>query len=124
MTGPGHSLPSRPSPGSDASADQGLQIERTVLAWRRTATAFVVAAAVAGRFLLPHLGGWAFLAPIGSAATVIIVAAAALRRRLPPSAAPAVLSSARAPGPWLAAVTLATAAGGLSVALAVLHASH
>ncbi|MCW3819625.1 DUF202 domain-containing protein [Micromonospora sp. DR5-3] len=119
---------SSPSPGPSAgpvsSADRGLQVERTVLAWRRTATAFVVAAAGVGRFLLPHLGGRIFLAAVVSAAAVVIVAAAALRRRLPPSTAPAVLSSARPPGPWLAAVALATAAGGLSVALAVLAGSH
>ncbi|WP_107074467.1 DUF202 domain-containing protein [Micromonospora sp. MH33] len=120
---PDSSPSASPSSGPVSSADRGLQLERTVLAWRRTATAFAVAAATAGRFLLPHLGGRIFLAAVVSAMTVVIVAAAALRRRLPPSDAPAVLSSARPPGPWLAAVTLATAAGGLSVALAVLHRS-
>ncbi|MCW3839835.1 DUF202 domain-containing protein [Micromonospora yasonensis] len=115
---------SGPSPGQVSSADPGLQVERTVLAWRRTAAAFVVAAAGAGRFLLPHLGGWIFLAAVVNATAVVIVAAAALRRRLPPAAAPAVLNSARPPGPWLAAVALATAVGGLSVALAALAGSH
>ncbi|WP_309233902.1 DUF202 domain-containing protein [Micromonospora sp. ATA51] len=113
-----------PSPGPVSSADRGLQVERTVLAWRRTAAALVVASAAVGRFLLPHLGGWIFLAAVVSATTAVIVAAAALRRRLPPSTASAVLSSARPPGPWLAAVALATAAGGLSVALSVLAGSH
>jgi uncharacterized membrane protein YidH (DUF202 family) len=98
-------------------------VERTVLAWRRTAASFVVAAAVAGRLLVPHLGGWAFLAAVGTAMTVI-VAAAALRRRLPHSDAPAEPGSALPSGPWLAAVTIATAVGGLSVAVAVLGRSH
>ncbi|MBM0224623.1 DUF202 domain-containing protein [Micromonospora sp. ATA51] len=99
-------------------------MERTVLAWRRTAASFVVAAAVAGRLLVPHLGGWAFLAAVGTAMTVVIVAAAALRRRLRHSDAPAEPGSALPSGPWLAAVTIATAVGGLSVAVAVLGADH
>ncbi|MBM0238268.1 DUF202 domain-containing protein [Micromonospora sp. ATA32] len=123
MTGVGSSPSSGTSPGSLSSGDRGLQVERTVLAWRRTATSFVVAAAVAGRLLVPHLGGWAFLAAVGTAMTVI-VAAAALRRRLPHSDAPAEPGSALPSGPWLAAVTIATAVGGLSVAVAVLGRSH
>ncbi|NES31656.1 DUF202 domain-containing protein [Micromonospora terminaliae] len=109
------------APGSARLDDGGLQVERTVLAWRRTAAAFVVAAAAAGRFLLPHHGGWVFLAATLSGATALVVVAAALRRRLPSSDAPAPPGSARPSGPWLAAVTLATAAGGLGVAVAVLH---
>ncbi|MET8311977.1 DUF202 domain-containing protein [Micromonospora sp. NPDC005173] len=121
---PGSSPSSDPSPGSFSSSDRGLQVERTVLAWRRTAASFVVAAAVAGRLLVAHLGGWVFLAAVVSAMAVVIVAAAALRRRLPRSAAPAEPGSALPPGPWLAAVSLATAVGGLSVAVAVLGISH
>lgn len=91
-----------------------------MLAWRRTTASFVVAAALAGRFLVPHLGGWVFLAAVACAMTAVIVAAAALRRRLTHSDAPAEPGSALPPGPWLAAVTLVTAVGGLSVAVAVL----
>ncbi|WP_141723240.1 hypothetical protein [Micromonospora matsumotoense] len=97
-------------------------MERTVLAWRRTGTAFVVAVAVVGRLLLSYLGGWFFLVAVASATTVVVVALAARRRLLTRAAGPAG-GPARAPGPWLAAVALATAAGGLGVALAVLHRS-
>lgn len=120
MTDHGRSPDGRRDPVDPGSSnDCGLQVERTVLAWRRTGTAFVVAVAVVGRLLLSYLGGWFFLVAVASATTVVVVALAA-RRRLLTRAGPAG-GPARAPGPWLAAVALATAAGGLGVALAVLH---
>ncbi|MBL7259477.1 DUF202 domain-containing protein [Paractinoplanes lichenicola] len=101
------------------NADGGLQVERTILAWRRTAASVVVAAVVGARFLLPHLGGWSFLAAITASLAVLVIAAAALRRRVPPSDFPVAPSAAPQPARWLAAVALATAIGGLGVALAV-----
>ncbi|WBB76028.1 DUF202 domain-containing protein [Micromonospora sp. WMMD1128] len=107
-------------PAANAPTDRGLQVERTVLAWRRTAAAFVVAAAVAGRLLLPHRGGWLFLAAVTGATAIVVAAAVALRRRHPVTDLPAAPDAARTPARWLAAVTVATLVGGLGVALAVL----
>lgn len=101
-------------------ADGGLQVERTVLAWRRTAASVVVATVVTARFLLPRLGGWAFLAAITLAVATVVFVAAALRRRVPASDTPVAPAAAPQPAGWLAAVALTTAVGGLSVALAVL----
>ncbi|MET0416733.1 MAG: hypothetical protein ABW022_12015 [Actinoplanes sp.] len=50
--------------------------------------------------------------------------AAALRRRVPASDTPVPPDAAPQPARWLAAVALATAVGGLSVAVAVLSATH
>ncbi|MEU2665042.1 DUF202 domain-containing protein [Micromonospora sp. NPDC007220] len=61
--------------------DPGLQLERTMLAWRRTAAAFLVAGAVGARLLTPLLGGWAYPAV---AAPALCVGALALARRVPP----------------------------------------
>ena len=72
------------------------------------------------RFLLPRLGGWAFLAAIALATATVVVVAAALRRRVPASDTPVAPADVPQPAGWLAAVALATALGGLSVALAVL----
>ena len=102
------------------SADGGLQVERTVLAWRRTAASVVVAAVVTARFLLPRLGGWAFLAAVALAGATIVFVAAALRRRVPASDTPVAPEAAPQPAGWLAAVALTIAVGGLSVALAAL----
>jgi uncharacterized membrane protein YidH (DUF202 family) len=100
--------------------DPGLQVERTVLAWRRTAASFVVAAVVAGRLLAGHLGGWAFVAAVVAAVAVLVIAGAAMRRRAPDSAAPRDPATALTSPGRLAAVALATAVAGLSVVTAVL----
>ncbi|GAA3880162.1 hypothetical protein GCM10022381_23040 [Leifsonia kafniensis] len=53
------------SPGPDRVFDQGLQPERTFLAWQRTVLALGVACAVAVRFTAPHFGPVAIVAGIG-----------------------------------------------------------
>jgi len=54
-----------PSPSADRVFDQGLQPERTFLAWQRTVLALGVACAVAVRFTAPHFGPIAIVAGIG-----------------------------------------------------------
>jgi len=87
--------------------DPGLQLERTELAWRRTALSIALAALVAVRLLPPVLGPWAFgagLAGLGTALLLGVLARARAER-----AAQALLDGDRAmPG------------GGLLLALAAL----
>ncbi|MCU1432742.1 MAG: hypothetical protein JWP95_1847 [Actinotalea sp.] len=65
-----------------APRDQGLQLERTALAWRRTALALTLGPLVAARILFPDLGLAAVvLALAGMAAGIVIAAAAAARHR-------------------------------------------
>lgn len=62
--------------------DPGLQPERTMLAWRRTALALVVIAAVATRYLAVELGpAAAALGGCGILLATIAVASAQLRFR-------------------------------------------
>lgn len=60
-----------PSPGADRVFDQGLQPERTFLAWQRTVLALGVACAVAVRFTAPHFGPVAIVAGIGGLALAL-----------------------------------------------------
>jgi len=52
-------------PDTEKVFDQGLQPERTFLAWQRTVLALGVACAVAVRFTAPHFGAVAVVAGIG-----------------------------------------------------------
>jgi uncharacterized membrane protein YidH (DUF202 family) len=52
-------------PRSERVFDEGLQPERTFLAWQRTVLALGVACAVAVRFTAPHFGPVAIVAGIG-----------------------------------------------------------
>ncbi|MEU2611012.1 DUF202 domain-containing protein [Micromonospora sp. NPDC007271] len=110
--------PARPVPGQTTGGDGGLQVERTLLAWRRTTAAVLVAGAGGVRLLTPLLGDWAWLVvtpPLG----VLVIAAAgragALRRRL--------AGPLRPVPPWpgrLAVVAGLACLTGLAMAAAVL----
>ncbi|MGO4104438.1 DUF202 domain-containing protein [Leifsonia sp. YAF41] len=52
-------------PNTEKVFDQGLQPERTFLAWQRTVLALGVSCAVAVRFTAPHFGAVAVVAGIG-----------------------------------------------------------
>lgn len=52
-------------PSTEKVFDQGLQPERTFLAWQRTVLALGVSCAVAVRFTAPHFGAVAIVAGIG-----------------------------------------------------------
>ncbi|HEY0698601.1 MAG TPA: DUF202 domain-containing protein [Micromonospora sp.] len=108
---------SRPARRPDS--DEGLQAERTMLAWRRTATAFLVAAAVGARLLVPALGGWAYPAVAVPALCAFVVATA--RHVEPVRRAPAPGSPAVTPRPgWLAALAALSCLSGLAAAATVL----
>jgi putative membrane protein len=102
--------------------DEGLQPERTSLAWRRTGLALVVAALVAVRVLPEVLGGWAIVpAGFGLAATVgIFIAAhhryAVVHRTLVVAGDHATLPS----GVLLLAVVAVVAVGGCAALVVVL----
>lgn len=62
--------------------DQGLQPERTALAWRRTALALTVAAVVAIRILPELLGTWSIVpAGLGLAGAMAVLVSAHRRHR-------------------------------------------
>ncbi|WP_428965768.1 DUF202 domain-containing protein [Micromonospora fluostatini] len=102
----------------------GLHVERTTLAWRRTAAAAVLAALVAGRILAPHLGyaALAVTAPVAAGALVAVIGV--LPRRASAARPPAAVGvSPRPPRPapaLLALLAATTALAGLAAAGAVL----
>ncbi|MEV0328728.1 DUF202 domain-containing protein [Micromonospora echinospora] len=118
MTRPERGTPRQPPPGR--GGDPGLQLERTMLAWRRTAAAFLVAAAVSARLLVPLLGGWAYPAVLVPAlgAFAVGVAGRMVPLRHPPAAAN--LTTVRPRPGWLAAVAALTCLLGLAGAGATL----
>jgi uncharacterized membrane protein YidH (DUF202 family) len=65
---------------STTTGDDGLQQERTTLAWRRTGLALVVAAVVIGRLSMAELGGTAIVLTAFAAAGAAWMAIATLRR--------------------------------------------
>lgn len=67
-------------PGSDTPFDPGLQLERTALAWRRTALTCCAGALLAMRVLPDRLGPWALLCAAVLAAASAITMIAAHRR--------------------------------------------
>ncbi|MEU7996473.1 DUF202 domain-containing protein [Micromonospora sp. NPDC049060] len=102
--------------------DPGLQLERTMLAWRRTAAAFLVAGAVGARLLTPLLGGWVYPAV---AAPALCVGALALARCVPPrrtTSTPVPATVVPRAG-WMAGVAGLTCLLGLAAAAAVLTAA-
>lgn len=65
--------PAMPQPGAGPAADNGLQRERTTLAWRRTGLALIVAALVIGRLSAQETGP-AAVVPIVFGVVVVAVA--------------------------------------------------
>ncbi|MFI7023067.1 hypothetical protein ACIBMZ_10165 [Micromonospora sp. NPDC049900] len=107
----------------------GLHVERTRLAWRRTAAAYALAALVIGRILAFDLGhaALAVAAPFAAVALLVMIgplprrASAARVTRRAPAARPAGAAPPTAPAPVLLALVAAmTALAGLVGAIVVL----
>ncbi|MGW3606385.1 DUF202 domain-containing protein [Micromonospora sp. NPDC005161] len=105
---------------SSADGDGGLQLERTMLAWRRTAAAFLVAAAVGARLLTPLLGGWAYPTVTAPSLCAFVIA---ISGSIPPLFCTPVASRPRAVTPrpgWMGVIAAFTCLIGLAAATAVL----
>jgi len=101
----------------DPPFDRGLQPERTLLAWRRTALALGVGSLVGARLALPVLGAIALVAGlVGACAALAAYLAASVRYRRAHralTAAAAELPGGGVPLAALAAVCAALAVGAL-----------
>ncbi|WP_246139979.1 DUF202 domain-containing protein [Protaetiibacter larvae] len=98
--------------------DPGLQPERTLLAWRRTALALVAASAVATRWLAVELGPFAgVLSAVGVLAAVFALVAAQRRYRRV-TAGFAAADARRAPLPAAGAALALVAASAVLVGFA------
>ena len=91
-----------------------------MLAWRRTAAAFLVAGAVGARLLTPLLGGWAYPAV---AAPALCVGALALARCVPQRRTTSPPATVVPRAGWMAGVAGLTCLLGLAAAAAVLTAA-
>lgn len=60
--------------------DPGLQLERTVLAWRRTALSLVLGSLVSLRILPPALGPWSLVPGFAGLALSVLLWMSATRR--------------------------------------------
>jgi putative membrane protein len=111
---------------TDRPFDPGLQPERTLLAWRRTALALGVGSAVGARLALPVLGSGAVVVGVLGVLAALVSYVAASRRyhrahraltsgdRLPTGGAPLAVTAGA-----VGALALAAMAYVLSLALAV-----
>lgn len=102
---------------SGARGDDGLQAERTALAWRRTALSLVVTAAVGARVLFPVLGMVGAVAAAGGVVAAVALWAASAWRYRQASRCLDAESRCRLPGaaPLGVAAAVVTAAGALGV---------
>ena len=103
--------------------DPGLQPERTVLAWRRTALSLVVASTLSARLMAPALGAEAVavVSGAGLGLALVLVVAAARRRRGVEASLREHGDLSQAPGAATLAVTAATCfASGMAALVFVL----
>lgn len=103
--------------------DPGLQLERTALAWRRTALAFTLSPLLAARFLAPHLGLLAAAAALfGLAAGTFIGVTSWARYRTLHSSLTTGRAGLRLPGGVLLMVTsIIPLAGGILALMVILE---
>lgn len=100
---------------SDDRFDAGLQPERTLLSWRRTALAIAGGGAVGARVLADHMGPlawWVGLAVVAVALSAYVLAHRAYRRAVTEM----VSGSGLAPSPGVPAAALAAASAALGLA--------
>lgn len=104
------------------AGDAGVQAERTLLAWRRTALALAIGDAVAARYLFDALGWWGVaLGVVGVAvcAAVAVLATARYRRVHEDSALQVAQTSGGALAALLAASVTVAAVLGLVLVVAL-----
>jgi uncharacterized membrane protein YidH (DUF202 family) len=108
------------TPHPPLAGDAGVQAERTLLAWRRTALALAVGVAVAARYLFDALGWWAValgVAGVAVCAAVAVLATVRYRRVHADSARRAPQTSGGALAALLAAAVMVATVIGLALIL-------